>query len=174
MRLSLLALSLGALIRQTTAYACGTCLNNSTAPITPVPAPWILTAKVFAFPILPPTTLPVKAYSPLERHSTAALGEFLGLVGAIMIIRYSDTPVGPYDELVIVPGFFEYNRTNPDGTVSLRENIRGSRFYVSQKYTNYNGRISSCLPSDRFLFSTNKECANRENRLEHPQTSRAL
>lgn len=137
---------LSALVSRTVdAWACGTCLNNSTEPIIPVPAPWVLTATVFAFPLILPTVLPVKAYSPLERGSTATEGEFLGLVGVIMIIRYSDTPVGPYDELVIVPGFFGYNRTNVDGSIEARQNIRGSRFYVSQKYTNYNGRISTYL-----------------------------
>lgn len=59
-----------------------------------------------------------------------------------MIIRYSETPVGPYDEFVIVPGFFDYPRTFDTGITLTRTNIRGSRFYVSQKYTNYNGRVS--------------------------------
>lgn len=122
---------------------CGECTNNSTEPIAHVPPPWILGATVFAIPIIPLTPLPSKAYSPLERNSTATTGTFVGILGVIMIIRYSETPVGPYDEFVIVPGFFDYPRTFEDGITLIRTNIRGSRFYVSQKYTNYNGRVST-------------------------------
>lgn len=126
-----------------TAKACVDCTNNSTEPIEPVPPPWILKATVFALPLLPLTALPAKAYSPLERNSTATAGNFVGIVGAILIIRYDETPVGPYDELVLIPGYFQYPRTYANGTVELHTNIRGSRFYVSQKYTNWNGRISA-------------------------------
>lgn len=124
-------------------WPCGECSNNSTEPIEHVPPPWTLTATVFALPIIPLTKLPAKAYSPLERNSTANKGNFAGLLGAILIIRYSDTPVGPYDEFVMIPGFFEYLREYSTGNTTLRRNIRGTRFYVSQKYTAYNGRISA-------------------------------
>jgi hypothetical protein len=92
---------------------------------------------------MPPAfPLPVKAYSPLERNSTAMQGNYIGVLGTLLVVRYSETPVGPYDEFVILPGYFEYPRTLPDGTVEIRETIRGTRFYVSQKYTNWNGRVS--------------------------------
>jgi hypothetical protein len=142
MRLFLATAFLTSLVWQA-ANACVDCTNNSTEPILPSPPPWILGAKVFAVPLIPLTALPAKAYSPLERNSTATEGKFVGVVGALLIIRYYDTPVGPYDELVIIPGYFQYPRTYPDGTVKLRQNIRGSRFYVSQKYTNWNGRVST-------------------------------
>jgi hypothetical protein len=141
MRLFLAAVFLAATVWQT-ADACVDCTNNSTEPINHVPPPWILKATVYAVPIIPLTPLPAKAYSPLERNSTASEGKFVGIVGAILIIRYNETPVGPYDELVIIPGYFEYSRKYDDGSIKLRRNIRGSRFYVSQKYTNWNGRIS--------------------------------
>jgi hypothetical protein len=119
------------------AQSCGTCTNDSPEPITPAPPPWLLKATVYAFPLVPLTSLPSKAYAPLEKGSTATQGQFLGLVGAIMIIRYSETPVGPYDEFIIIPGFFGYERRYPDGSTQTRSNIRGSRFYVSQKYTTW-------------------------------------
>ncbi|KAF2808914.1 uncharacterized protein BDZ99DRAFT_488751 [Mytilinidion resinicola] len=109
-----------------TVDACIDCTNNSTEPIIHVPPPWTLYVTVCAIPIIPTTPLPAKAYYPLERNSTATEGNFIGLVGAILIVSYNDTPVGPYDEFAIIPSYFE--------------NVRGSRFYVSQKYTNYNGR----------------------------------
>jgi hypothetical protein len=141
MRLLSVAFSLAAVVWQT-ANACVECTNNSTEPIEPVPPPWILKATVYAVPLVPLTALPAKAYSPLERDSTASEGTFVGIVGALLIIRYNETPVGPYDEFVIIPGYFQYNRTYEDGSTKLRQNIRGSRFYVTQKYTNWNGRIS--------------------------------
>jgi hypothetical protein len=122
--------------------ACGTCTNSSPAPIIPVPPQWLLGATVYALPIPPAFPLPVKGYSPLERNSTAMQGNYIGVLGALLIVRYSETPVGPYDEFVILPGYFEYPRTLADGTVEIRQTIRGSRFYVSQKYTNWNGRVS--------------------------------
>lgn len=138
--------------------ACGTCTNDSPEPIIPVPPPWFLGATVYALPMAPSFPLPAKAYSPLERNSTAMEGNYVGLLGAILIIRYDDTPVGPYDELVLIPGFFEYPRNLADGTVEIRSNIRGSRFYVSQKYTTWNGRVST-FNGDDFpsFFATNWE-----------------
>jgi hypothetical protein len=122
--------------------ACGACTNNSTEPIIHIPPPWLLGATVYALAMPPAFPLPVKAYSPLERNSTATEGIYIGVLGALLIIRYSGTPVGPYDELVIIPGYFEYPRKLADGTLEIRKTIRGSRFYVSQKYTNWNGRVS--------------------------------
>lgn len=124
--------------------------NESPEPITPVPPPWALKATVYAFPFVPLGPLPTKAYSPLERTGRTTEGSYVGGVGAIMIIRYSDTPVGPYDELAIVPGFFSYTQKLSGGGTKLRLDVRGTRFYVSQKYTNWNGRISTCFfPSAR-------------------------
>jgi len=133
--------------------ACGTCTNDSPEPIIPVPPPWFLGATVFALPMAPAFPLPTKAYSPLERNSTAMEGNYVGLVGAILIIRYDDTPVGPYDELVLLPGFFEYPRNLADGTVEIRHNVRGSRFYVSQKYTTWNGRVNWNIPKHLAQFN---------------------
>lgn len=125
--------------------ACGTCTNSSPDPIIRVPPPWSLGATVYALPIPPVFPLPIKAYSPLERKSTATEGAYIGILGALLIIRYNETPVGTYDEFVIIPGYFKYPRTLEDGTVVIRETIRGSRFYVSQKYTNWNGRVSTYI-----------------------------
>lgn len=114
--------------------------NNCTNPITLVPAPWTIYGTGYVIPLLPvlPGTLPLKTYGPLERSSSeATAGIYTGLAGAIQIIRYSDTPVGPYDEFVLIPGAFTYDRLG-----TPRINLRVTRMYVSQKYTCYNGRAS--------------------------------
>lgn len=118
--------------------------NNSTAPIELAPAPWTLKGTVYSITLVPLSDdLPNKAFPPLERqYASATEGEYLGILGMIQIIRYSESPVGPYDELLIVPGFFKYNHTNAEGEREEKKNVRVSRIYVSQKYTCWNGRTS--------------------------------
>jgi hypothetical protein len=70
----------------------------------------------------------------------------VGGLGMIQVIRYTESPVGPYDELVIVPGGFEWE----DAKKIKKRNVRVTRIYVSQKETCWNGRKSefdfrSCL-----------------------------
>lgn len=54
----------------------------------------------------------------------------------VQIIRHTESPVGPYDELVLVPGEFEYEHSG------RKSNLKVSRIYVSQEKTCYNGRKS--------------------------------
>jgi len=129
--------------------------NNSPAPIEPAPAPWTLKGTVYAITFVPPSTdLPIKAFPPLERQfASATEGEYLGGLGMIQIIRYTESPVGPYDELLIVPGFFKYNYTDAASGISQeRTNVRVSRIYVSQKYTCWNGRINWNIPKHLARF----------------------
>ncbi|EUC39830.1 hypothetical protein COCMIDRAFT_110435 [Bipolaris oryzae ATCC 44560] len=128
--------------------------NNSTAPIELAPAPWTLKGTVYSITYVPLSTkLPTKAFAPLERqYASAVEGEYIGILGQIQIIRYTDSPVGPYDELLIVPGFFKYNHTTPSGKVEERKNVRVSRIYVSQKYTCWNGRTNWNIPKHLARF----------------------
>ncbi|GJC88687.1 hypothetical protein ColLi_11525 [Colletotrichum liriopes] len=129
--------------------------NNSSAPIDLAPAPWILKGTVYSVTFVPPSAdLPTKAFPPLERQFASAIeGEYLGLLGMIQIIRYTESPVGPYDELLIVPGFFKYNYTDAtNGRVEEKTNVRVSRIYVSQKYTCWNGRTNWNIPKHLARF----------------------
>lgn len=125
--------------------------NNSTRPIGEYPAPWTLHGTVYSLINLPLIKeLPVKAYAPLERaHGLAGeqYGSYVGAIGSIQIIRYTDSPVGPYDELLIIPGYFKY--PHGDGE---RTNVRVSRIYVSQKYTCKNGRENWNIPKHLAKF----------------------
>lgn len=74
----------------------------------------------------------------------------------VQVIRYTESPVGPYGELLVVPGRFEreemVRRGGGDGAeptvgvVSRKkrrgENSRVTRIYVSQERTCWNGRKS--------------------------------
>ncbi|KAK8097631.1 uncharacterized protein PG998_013117 [Apiospora kogelbergensis] len=134
--------------------------NNSTAPIEQVPAPWALHGTVYSVAsVLPPGELPAKAYGPLERaapgYTTAA--EYVGLLGMIQIIRYTDSPVGPYDELLIVPGYFKYAHVDAQGRTTERLNPSITRIYVSQKYTARNGRLNWNIPKHLAKFDWTDE-----------------
>lgn len=129
--------------------ACNNCTIESTEPITLDPAPWAVKGDVYSIFLLPvlgvplDNVLPTKAFPPLERqYANATEGDFLGLLGTIQLIRYTDTPVGPYDELLIVPGYFGYEQ---DG--ERKQNVRISRIYVSSKYAVYSGRVSKFCPA---------------------------
>ena len=50
----------------------------------------------------------------------------------IQIVRYSETPVGPYDELLIIPGDFKASQND-------EKRMRITRIYVNQSETCYNG-----------------------------------
>lgn len=115
------------------------------------PAPWKCRAQVYAvyFYSSPKSKtaadIPTVAYSPLETASSFAsseAGRFDGGVGSFMIVHYSDTPVGPYDELVIIPGAYTYPVQDDKGKWVERKNPRATRTYVSQKHTTFNGRYS--------------------------------
>lgn len=90
-------------------------------------------------------SLPEHAYSPLEARSEFAntsSSRPVGGLGMVQILRYNDSPVGPYDEMLVVPGSFDWSRTGSDGRPEVGRNPRISRIYVSQKHTCYNGRLS--------------------------------
>lgn len=125
------------------ANVCNNCTNASPEPYALAPAPWELKASVaYVIPMIGLTpNVPHKAFAPLERNSSyATSGQLLAGTGLIMIVRYKDSPVGPYDEFIVIPGLYN----NPkDGLIPR---FRISRIYVSHKYTTWNGRNSELLP----------------------------
>jgi len=79
------------------------------------PGAWDCKAQIYAIPLyVDPAqadNFPAFAYPPLEGSSSFAKpqsGRPVGGLGQILIVRYSETPVGPYDELAILPGPFAY------------------------------------------------------------------
>jgi len=117
------------------------------------PGPWTLKGEGYGIPFkLKPGKLPPGLYHPLD---TPPIGpdndDFQGGVGMIQIVRYSDSPVGPYDELLIIPGRYFV----PGGKYKGKTQLRATRFYVSQRETTYNGRKNWNIPKQlaRFEFS---------------------
>lgn len=118
------------------------------SPFPIAPSPWDdLEADVFSAVgwASAANGLPTGSYSPLEENSSFAdpeiNGKFVGGLCSVMILRYHQTPVGPYDEVIWVPGSFE---------VPQLENahmVRIGRIYVSSLESTFNGISPSPSPS---------------------------
>lgn len=127
--------------------------------IEPVPAPWKLKGTVYSLIFsatkeqIDQATAAGLTYSPLEAASAyadPAGSKPVGGLSMINIIRYTESPAGPYDELILTPGFHEYT-VEEDGRRVTKKNTRVTRIYVSQKYTCWNGRKSEhacCAPEE--------------------------
>ncbi|CAG8957389.1 hypothetical protein HYFRA_00010815 [Hymenoscyphus fraxineus] len=121
-------------------------------PIALAPPPWTLKGTLYTFPIYvtPQEALDLSEnqfiYAPLEAKSGRAEDKFLGGLATVQIFRYSESPAGPYDELLIVPGKFEYDFEIEGQGTEKRTNLRVSRIYVSQEKTCWNGRKNWNIP----------------------------
>jgi len=122
-----------------------------------VPPPWTCKFDTYWMLFNHSSTLPDHAYSPLEQSSPpfsdpTLAGEFKGGSGMIQICRYKESPVGTYNELLVMPGFFDVPAH--DGQPK-RKYLRITRIYVDQKNTTYNGRRNWNIPKHlaRFTFS---------------------
>lgn len=123
---------------------CTDCSNNSTEPYIDVPAPWTLKGTVYSTFLLPGLGIPLdgklpeKAFPPRERQFPESIeGNYTGKIGIIQVVHYSESPVGPYDEMFIIPGFFEHEKGG-----KVVENLRASRIHVSHKYVTWTSRRS--------------------------------
>lgn len=126
------------------------------------PAPWKCTAEVYAAYFFSNSKskaageIDTIAFSPLEKESTPFSSpegsRFAGGVGSFMLVRYSDTPVGTYDELAIIPGAYTYHIQDKKGNWQEKKSPRVTRIYVSQKHTLYNGRLNWNIPKHLASF----------------------
>jgi hypothetical protein len=132
--------------------------------------PWTLHGDVYTFAWHTSASrasadgLPSHAYSPLEAASDYAahpVSRFVGGLATVQIIRYRDSPVGPYDELIVIPGHFQWARPGDEspGQMVTGANPKISRIYVSQPHTCHNGRINWNVPKHlaRFDWSTSPD-----------------
>ncbi|CAL8574726.1 hypothetical protein XPA_000679 [Xanthoria parietina] len=127
--------------------------STNLEPIKVAPPPWTChyEAYVGAFYVSAKSGLPRDvAYEPLEASSakTTEAGVWKGGMVMIQLLRYSSTPVGPYDEMILLPGNFEV----PGGHGS---HTRITRIYVSQRDTTFNGRKNWNIPKHiaRFKYT---------------------
>lgn len=121
------------------------------------PAPWDVEGRLwmmfFDSPNSPNGVIPPSAYAPHDRQtsygSSTPTGSFRGGGGCVILMRYSKTDVGPYDELTYMPGSFVY-----PGTGELASRV--TTIYVSNEKALRAGRRVYATPKTlaRFSFTT--------------------
>lgn len=67
---------------------------------------------------------------------------FKGGLGYLMLVNYTESPVGPYKELLLIPGKFA-----PKNKQSI------SKIYVSSEASTINGRANWGIPKDTLPFT---------------------
>ncbi|KAF9073573.1 hypothetical protein BDP27DRAFT_1318520 [Rhodocollybia butyracea] len=116
--------------------------------ITAAPAPWTLDVAEGWLFVLPPLLSSEFLPPGFARPSEASAEESTGIMtidpGLILIVRYSSSPVGPYDELIYIPGKWAY----ADGM----EGFRITTIYVSSNESVYNGRENWNIPKHLATF----------------------
>ncbi|KAE9386845.1 hypothetical protein BT96DRAFT_506844 [Gymnopus androsaceus JB14] len=81
--------------------------------------------------------------APFECDALAE-GEFLGGPGMVALVQYTESPVGPYDELAYTPGKYSLLDTSDNSKI---DGTRTTRIYVSTKESTANGRRNWNIPS---------------------------
>jgi hypothetical protein len=123
-------------------------MGENTNKIKDAPAPWTLTGQV-AYLFLHGSRSAQEAFN---ENPDPIQSPFRGGVGGMMLIRYTDSPVGPYDELLFFPGYYQFGDTTY---------YRISQIYVSSLDSVVNGRRNWGVPKKlaRFHWSDNNTSA---------------
>lgn len=125
--------------------------SSSTTPSLPLaPPPWTCRCSAYLLPFYNSASSGVPlgiAYDPLEANATSFssqknAGTYKGGLCFAQIIRYTDTPVGSYDELAVLPGYF--NGVGPNR--EKKKDLRITGIWVSQETTLMNGRKNWNIP----------------------------
>ncbi|KAI0372713.1 hypothetical protein BV20DRAFT_1042476 [Pilatotrama ljubarskyi] len=149
-------------------------LGTTSATIELVPAPrtvkaeawWFITS--FGHRPEPGETLPIGYFPSQEKHLykvSTAQDAFCGGRGFITLIRYTESPIGPFDELAIAPGEF----ANPYD----RQSHRITRAYASSLKAVVNGRHNWGIPRElaEFAFTPSLEDPDSTEVRVYPATS---
>jgi hypothetical protein len=110
------------------------------------PAPWNLKGKGFIFPFLSDEKKMIQS----QLLSAEDQKDFLGGLGAVMLVNYEESNVGPYYELLFMPGDFRYKN---------KKYKRITRIYVSSKLSISQGIKNWAIPKE-FADFTWKENGN--------------
>ncbi|KAJ7167415.1 hypothetical protein C8R43DRAFT_985228 [Mycena crocata] len=112
------------------------------------PAPWkSLRGRSWVFLVSAQSStssFPAGWSSAYQADALSSGGEFIGGPGVMQVVSYTESPVGPYDELIYVPGRWKYS----DGTKAFRI----TQIYVSSKESTINGRKNWNIPKQVASF----------------------
>jgi hypothetical protein len=114
-------------------------MKENTDRIKDAPAPWTLNGQV-AYLFIQGSRSAQESFNdnPDPIHSP-----FRGGLGMMMLVRYTDSPVGPYDELLFIPGCYEFGDTTY---------YRITQIYVSSIDSVINGRRNWGVPKKLAVF----------------------
>lgn len=106
------------------------------------PPPWALQGAGYLFLYqFAPDFVATYGFVPPEEKVTK-------LLGAVMVVRYAETAVGPYDELLFVPGFMQEQDTQYPSITKI---------YVSSQTSVLGGRQNWAIPKELAQFSWQTE-----------------
>lgn len=115
--------------------------SEANAPAVPLaPAPWKLKGSGYVVAV----RLPEQARDEELFIADSLKGKRRGRLAVLMFVDYSESDVGPYHELLFIPGSFRFNR-------SVNRSI--SRIFVSTWESVVNGNINWGIPKERCDFS---------------------
>ncbi|RDW68407.1 hypothetical protein BP5796_09064 [Coleophoma crateriformis] len=127
-------------------------------------APWTLHAsEIYTIPFYTSSSRTdlLPSFVQDKGESEALTEHFKGGLGMVQVLRYTSSPVGAYDEMLIAPGFFGVpeaasDRVGKDGEgrkkVKERMNARITRIFVSTKESVWNGRRNWNIPKHLATF----------------------
>lgn len=118
------------------------------------PAPWRLEASAYLLAMRMPQEI-------LDRHSFVApslAGKRCGDISFFMYVDYRSSNCGPYQELIFVPGMYDFGEAR---------HLTIARIYVSTYDSVVNGRLNWGIPKDRADFTR-----KRDGKIDHVQVSR--
>lgn len=104
------------------------------------PAPWQLAGEGYILALwLPNAFLDTQTFLPPEQAASRK-----GRIAYVMFVDYAASPVGPYHELLFIPGSIDF-----DG----KRHLSISRIFVSSWESVVNGRANWGIPKDHCDFS---------------------
>lgn len=110
------------------------------------PAPWSLHGDAFLLPIFKVSSMKQFDVNPLPD------GKHWGLAGAMLLVRYHDTTVGPYSELIFTPGLYR---------LGTHIGFHISQIYVDSKKSLEGGRANWAVPKKLATF----DWQNQDNQI---------
>lgn len=103
------------------------------------PAPWTLRGRGYILAV----KMPADALADCPFTPTALRGSLRSPLSLAMLVDYAESPAGPYQELLFIPGTFDFNGQRHPSI---------SRIFVSTMDSVINGRRNWGIPKDRCDF----------------------
>ncbi len=126
--------------------------------VSDAPAPWTLHGRGYISVLrMPPALLDDASFTPDSLRGRRKPSSY----GYLMFVDYADSPVGPYHELLFIPGAFD------DGEGGAHFSI--SRIFVSSQDSVVNGRRNWGIPKELAEF----DVRYGEQGVDHVRVSRA-